>query len=234
MADPEDIADDRLEFTVTKEEGHEIKQLRDRNDLRGRLYIFGLENVETKEEALEANLAAKERLTDLELCWDRNSRRPNIEAETQVMEGLCPPSQLVSLEIWDYHGSRYPSWMVGTQNGGPKDLERLYFWRCSQLGPAPKLENFVRLQLLWFDSCSWDALPDNMEQLTSLNKLHIFSCMNIQWLPALPRSLEVFTISSCDAAFTKSCQTIGHPNWQKIEHIPKKGIGIDQLICNIM
>lgn len=58
-------SDDRLEFTVTKEEEYRTKQLRDRNDLRGRLYIFGLHNVESKEEALEANLDAKERLADL-------------------------------------------------------------------------------------------------------------------------------------------------------------------------
>jgi hypothetical protein len=217
-------SDDRLEFTVMKEEGHEIKQLRDRNDLRGRLYIFGLQNVESKEEALGANLAAKVRLADLELCWERESRRPNAEAEAEVMEGLCPPAQLQSLEIWDYHGSRYPSWMVGTQNGGPRGLERIFFWRCSQLGPAPRLENFMHLQVLWFSDCSWDALPDNMEQLTSLKKLIIFTCVNIQWLPALPRSITEINIVSCNAAFTKSCRTIGHPNWQKIEHIPKKDI----------
>jgi len=217
-------ADDRLEFTVTKEEGHEIKQLRDRNGLRGKLYIFGLQNVESKEEALEANLSAKERLTDLELCWERESRRPNVEAEAQVMEGLCPPARLESLEIWDYHGSRYPSWMVGTQNGGPKELERIFFWRCSQLGPAPKLENFVRLQVLWLSECGWDALPGNMEQLTSLKKLIIMKCFNIRWLPALPRSIQEINVMSCNAAFTKSCRTIGHLNWQKIQHIPKKDI----------
>ncbi|CAN6374564.1 unnamed protein product [Urochloa humidicola] len=98
MADPEDTHTE--EFTVTKEhEEYKIKQLGDRDDLRGTLRIFGLENVESKEEALEANLAAKERLRWLELCWDRDSRRPNAEAEAQVMEGLCPPAQLQHLEI---------------------------------------------------------------------------------------------------------------------------------------
>ncbi|RCV37459.1 hypothetical protein SETIT_8G064600v2 [Setaria italica] len=225
MADPEDS--ETQEFTVMNEqdlEEYKIKQLGDRNDLRGTLRIFGLENVGSKEEALEANLAAKERLTVLELCWERDSRRPNAEAEAQVIEGLCPPVQLQHLEIWDFHGSSYPSWIVGAQSGGPTELRRLFFWRCSQLGPAPKLENFLHLQLLWLDDCSWDALPDNMERLSSLKKLFIIACLNIRWLPALPPSLEELNVVSCDAAFTRSCQTTGHPNWQKIEHIPKKMI----------
>jgi hypothetical protein len=225
MADPEDS--DTQEFTVMNAEGFEeyqIKQLGDRNDLRGTLRIFGLENVGTEEEALEANLAAKERLRVLELCWERDSRRPNAEAEAQVMEGLRPPVQLQHLEIWDFHGSRYPSWMVDGGGGGPAELKKLFFWRCSQLGPAPKLGNFLHLQLLWLDECSWDCLPGNMERLTSLKKLIIIACLNIRWLPALPPSLEDLNVMSCHEAFTLSCQTVVHPNWQKIQHISKKTI----------
>lgn len=222
MSDPEG-SDDAAEFTVMKdEEEYHIKQLRDRNELRGTLRIFGLENVRSKEEAMEANLSAKERLTALELCWERDNRRPDAEAEAQVMEGLCPPSQLQTLEIWDFHGSRYPSWMESTLSSGPKELKRLLFWRCRQLGPAPKLQNFLHLQLLWLEDCSWNTLPDNMARLTSLKKLIVLSCSNIRCLPVLPQSLEELSIVSCNEMFTQSCQTIGHPNWQKIMHIPKR------------
>lgn len=143
-------SDDRLEFTVTKEEEYRTKQLRDRNDLRGRLYIFGLHNVESKEEALEANLDAKERLADLELCWERESRRPNVKAEAQVMEGLCPPAQLQSLEIWGYHGSRYPSWMVGRAH---RTAARRG-WKGSSSGAVLNLDLLLNLRISCVFKCS--------------------------------------------------------------------------------
>ncbi|CAM0958874.1 unnamed protein product [Alopecurus aequalis] len=46
-------------FSIRNEQGYEVKQLRDLNKLCGSLLIRGLENVKSKEEALEANLAAK-------------------------------------------------------------------------------------------------------------------------------------------------------------------------------
>lgn len=63
-----------------------------------------------------------------------------------------------------------------------------------------------------------------MEHLTSFKGLMISACLNIRSLPTLPRSLEEFQVDECDAKFMKSCQTVGDPNWEKIEHIPKKYI----------
>uniref|UniRef100_A0A8R7JVN3 R13L1/DRL21-like LRR repeat region domain-containing protein n=1 Tax=Triticum urartu TaxID=4572 RepID=A0A8R7JVN3_TRIUA len=68
-----------------------IGRLRDLNMFRGSLSIHGLENVESKEEALEANLAAKERLTNLELSWGGGyGTRCSPEIEAEVLEGLWP------------------------------------------------------------------------------------------------------------------------------------------------
>jgi hypothetical protein len=112
--------------------------------------------------------------------------------------------------------------MVGNQNNGPKDLQELELFGWSQLGPAPKLEVFIHLRSLWLWDCKWDALPSNMEHLTSLKRVTIYLCLNIRWLPTLPQTLEELTLRWCNDDFTKTCETIGHPNWQKIEHIPKK------------
>nr|AKC34069.1 NRC1-like protein [Triticum aestivum] len=94
-------------FTVSNEQGYEIRQLRDLNKLQGRLRIKGLQNVKSKEEALEANLAAKERLTELSFEWDDDTRCSS-EVEAEVLEGLCPPAGLQKLDIFGYRGSRYP------------------------------------------------------------------------------------------------------------------------------
>ncbi|XP_037471224.1 putative disease resistance protein RGA4, partial [Triticum dicoccoides] len=205
-------------FTVRNEQGYEVKQLRDLNKLCGSLDIYGLKNVKSKEEALEANLASKERLTKLTLSWDGDDgTRCSPEVEADVLEGMCPPVGLETLVIRHYKGTRYPYW-----NGTPKDLQNLHFIYCGQLGCFPGLEAFCHLRSLHLLYCDWYTLPGNMEHLTSLKKLEIISCHYIQSLPTLPESLEEFELLYCNDEFMESCQTVGHPNWQKIEQIPEK------------
>lgn len=209
-------------FKIRNEPGYEIKQLRDLNKLRGGLAISGLVNVKSKEEALEANLGAKEGLTELTLLWNLgDTSYISPEVETKVLDGLCPPVGLQELYIWYFEGLRYPNWMVGKHNSGPTDLQTLAVWGCTQLGPQlPKAFPHLQSLSIWY--CEWKVLPGNMESLTSLNKMVIGGCLNIQSLPTLPQSLEEFTVLKCNDEFMESCQTVGHPNWQKIEHIPNK------------
>lgn len=217
-------------FGVMKKQGCELRQLKDLNKLEGRLQIRSLENVESKEEATEARLADKERLTDLALCWvDARSCSPQeVELEAEVLEGLCPSKYLEILEIRNYHGSTYPNWMVGKENGSPNNLRNLWFNNCARLEPAPELfEVFVHLRWfrLWYSN--WPTLPDNIGQLTSLQLLDLSHCLNIRSLPALPRSLKKFCLLFCNEEFMRSCETVEDPNWQKIQHIPNKYIGRD-------
>jgi hypothetical protein len=201
-----------------KKQGFELRQLKDLNKLEGRLEIRKLENVESKEEAIEANLADKERLTTLVLHWGHYTSCSPEEVEAEVLEGLCPSKYVERLEIWNYHGSTYPSWMVGKQNSGPKRLHNLCLCKCTRLEPAPELfEVFIHLRSFSLWNSNWPALPDNIGQLTSLQLLELCGCPNIRSLPALPRSLEY-------EQFMRSCKTVEDPNWQKIQHIPKKAI----------
>uniref|UniRef100_A0ACD6A0I2 Uncharacterized protein n=1 Tax=Avena sativa TaxID=4498 RepID=A0ACD6A0I2_AVESA len=208
-------------FTVRKEIGYEINQLRDLNKLHGKLCINDLGNVKSKAEALEANLAAKELLTVLILDWDDDTNC-NLEVQAEVLEGLCPPVGLKTLEICHYNGLMYPNWMVDRKKDGPKYLQEIWFDGWSQLGHAPDLEAFVHLRSLRVWDCSWDTLPGNMEHLRSLKKLEIHQCLNISSLPALPQSLEEIKLVDCNFEFMESCKKVGHPNWQKIKHIPMK------------
>ncbi|XP_051198997.1 putative disease resistance protein At3g14460 [Lolium perenne] len=187
-------------FNVKREQGHELKQLENLNKLRGQLLISGLEKVESKVEALEANLASKEGLSTLKLSWKWGGEAsPEVQAE--VLEGLCPPKDLKSLIIEGYEGSTYPSWM---HNGGPKHVNHLQLSMCTQ--PGPELVGFcAHLHELTIEWCSWDALPDYMEHLTSLQTLHITYCQNIQLLPALPQSLARLDLTGCSKVSLGSC-----------------------------
>jgi hypothetical protein len=200
-----------------------LKQL---NKLKGELAIMGLENVRGKEEAIEASVAQKEGVTELSFEWSDRSCSPEVEAE--VLEGLCPSKYLERLRINNYQGSTYPNWMVSKQNGGPEHLRNLLLENCSRLEPDPELfEVFVHLRWFRLWHSNWDALPDNMEQLTLLQVLDINRCPNIRLLPSLPQSLEKFCLQACNEEFTTSCLTTGDPNWQKIQHIPMKIIRRD-------
>ncbi|VAH54715.1 unnamed protein product [Triticum turgidum subsp. durum] len=183
-------------FTVSKEGGYNSKHLRNLNKLRGCLRIRGVENVKSNKEALEAKLSDKERLTELELCWDCDQESCNPEVEAEVLEGLCPPKDLEKLELGGYNGARYPNWMVGRQNGGLKCLQVLKLWKCS-LGPAPVFEVFTLLRVLSLSACIWLAFPDNMVRLKSLEELSIELCQNIRSLPVLPQSLKKLSIKYC-------------------------------------
>ncbi|XP_047078387.1 putative disease resistance protein RGA3 [Lolium rigidum] len=208
-------------FIVKNKVGYEIRQLKQLNKLKGALAIMGLENVRGKEEAIEASVAQKEGVTELSFGWSDGSCSPEVEAE--VLEGLCPSKYLERLRINNYQGSTYPNWMVSKQNGGPEHLRNLLLENCSRLEPAPELfEVFVHLRWFRLWHSNWDALPENMEQLTLLQVLDINGCPNIRLLPALPQSLEKFCLRACNEEFTRSCETTGDPNWQKIQHIPMK------------
>jgi len=210
-------------FTVKKEQGYELKQLKHLNKLRGALRIRGLEIVGSKEEALEAQLARKERVAQLDLEFGYVSCNPDDQAE--VLEGLCPPKDLEQLGIYDYRGSRYPSWMLSRQQpDAPKRLQILRFQTCSPLASIPEdSELFTHLRELHIITRDWDRLPENMEHLVSLQNLIIHGCDEMELLPTLPESLRMIQISSSDALST-TCKEEGHQNWQKIQHVPEKNI----------
>ncbi|KAI4969577.1 hypothetical protein ZWY2020_000491 [Hordeum vulgare] len=103
-----------LSFTIRKKEGYEPHQLKHLNKLQDKLQIFGLQNLRSKDEALELNLAGKGNLRELVLRW-KNSSRSSIEVKEEVLEGLCPSKYLEILEIHSYYG-RLPSWMIGNMD----------------------------------------------------------------------------------------------------------------------
>ncbi|XP_038981905.1 putative disease resistance protein RGA1 [Phoenix dactylifera] len=124
------------EFRVTKKRRHEIGELKGLRNLRRRLAIKNLENVNSKEEAMEAMLEDKEHLTALHLVKNLDARRLP-DAEKEIFEGLQPHPSLKELTIKGYGGTRFPTWMV--ERKFLTNLEFISLDSCGRLKSLPPL-----------------------------------------------------------------------------------------------
>ncbi|XP_072954020.1 putative disease resistance protein RGA3 isoform X2 [Typha angustifolia] len=161
-------------FEVKKENGHDIGQLKNLNELRGSLSIFGLQNVEGKDEATGANLKDKKRLDSLLLKWySRNESDRGMNLDMEIVEALEPPPNLTKLEIHGCKSVRCPSWLA--REG------------C--------LEN---LKSLGFNDTSFKVLPTISSKLfPRCQELEIRRLPNLRTLPLLPQILTKLVIKSC-------------------------------------
>ncbi|ONM63130.1 Pleiotropic drug resistance ABC transporter family protein [Zea mays] len=160
-------------FQVKREQGHELKQLKHLNNLRGTLAIDGLGvagDPNAVAEILNRLLPPEDPTNHRYHGWMMGGQAPDVAAE--VLEGLCPPKDLATLTINRYKGS---------------------------------------------------SMPENMEPLVSLQSVLIMRCDRMERLPTLPRSLAKVEIHGC-RVLSRTCQSEGHENWQKILHIPEKNI----------
>jgi len=145
-------------FEVGQDKGHKIEELGCLKELGGELRIVNLEHVRDKEEAKGANLSGKSKINSLVLVWNPSSG-PRIN-EKDVLEGLKPHPNIRSLEIENYKGDEFPTWLL--------KLKKLV---------VLKLEgHFPHLEIL------------ELEELNSLSNIFIgFRTMAAALCPALKR-----------------------------------------------
>jgi hypothetical protein len=139
-------------FKVRKKKGFSIDELSTLMELRGSLKIYGLGNVETKEQAIMARLKDKIHLRNLHLSWEKGPE--NIVLHTAVLEGLQPHTTLKCLRI-DGHRGAAPKWL--TTDFSLTSLRSLHLEGCQ----------------------NWVALPP-IESLQSLRELHLVRLFKIR------------------------------------------------------
>ncbi|XP_052151750.1 putative disease resistance RPP13-like protein 1 [Oryza glaberrima] len=184
-------------FMVRKEKGYELKQLEGLNQLGGDLTINGLDSVESKERSVEAKLTDKKHLKALSLVWSNPEEQMcSPEIQLEVIDGLCPPSQLRKLEIRRYDGWNYPSWMSQSQNCLIRSLKCLTLSGCHNLEALPELgELFIHLlKFTLVDLPNLKLLPRLPD---SLESLYMVSLPKIKLLPRLPDGLKSLDIIWC-------------------------------------
>ncbi|XP_058108890.1 disease resistance protein RGA2-like [Magnolia sinica] len=128
------------------DEGCKCGELKHLNNLHGRLQIFGLENVGSSQEAMEAELDKKQHLQALSLQYDYRRGEPSVDdvkKTEDVLESLRPHTNLKELDIWCYQGSKLPKWTEDLSN-----LVKVNLIYCCKFKQLPGLGKFPSLKYL--------------------------------------------------------------------------------------
>lgn len=178
-------------FEIRKEnDGFELKQLGQLLELQV-LRIYNLENVETKEEAGEANLIQKHHLQELILDWDIK-RTANPMQEDNILECLKPHRNLQRLSIRGNAGVKCPTWL-----GVNFSVKLLEYLRLEHVA-WEKIPPLGGLQML--NDHSKDDFPT--QRFTNMKRLELVSIQNLEkWVPNGPSDLfprlEALAIEGC-------------------------------------
>ncbi|ESR55245.1 hypothetical protein CICLE_v10023525mg, partial [Citrus x clementina] len=138
------------DFIVGKGIVSGLKDLKSLTLLCGKLCIWKLENANNSWEAREASLCDKKCLEALSLKWGSPYQSRNVNdqgAEENVLDMLQPHKNIKKLEIMQYGGRRFPTWLGD-----------------------PSFSNMVALKLIGCKNCT--SLPA-VGQLVSLKELTI-------------------------------------------------------------
>ncbi|KAF7137274.1 hypothetical protein RHSIM_Rhsim07G0209900 [Rhododendron simsii] len=86
-----------------------INELGEFHYLLGTISISGLQNVKSSHDALEAKMSEKKHLEKLVLKWDKTTE--DSQNTRDVLGKLEPHTNLKHLEIKNYGGTRFPTWL---------------------------------------------------------------------------------------------------------------------------
>ncbi|XVF83138.1 hypothetical protein PTKIN_Ptkin16aG0109500 [Pterospermum kingtungense] len=137
------------DFVVGKQNGSSINELGKLKHLCGRLAISGLQNVMSARDAKNANLKDKMKLTELEFIWSKDSDVDTMR-DREVLEQLEPHTNLESLVIRSYGGTRFPEWVGHSSFSNVVSLELWNCKNCFFLPPLGQLSSLKSLSIIGF------------------------------------------------------------------------------------
>ncbi|KAF7139125.1 hypothetical protein RHSIM_Rhsim07G0060700 [Rhododendron simsii] len=174
-------------FVVGKCSGSGINELKELHSLRGTITIAGLENVTGGSDALEAKLREKKHLEKLVLKW--GSTTEDSQKERNVLEKLEPHKHLKHLEIQNYRGTKFPTWL-GDQSFCK--MESLHLENCEfcfslpPLGQLPSLKELTIARMPYIRNVGHEFYGESgslSKPFESLETLHFEEMLEwMQWI----------------------------------------------------
>ncbi|KAI0503731.1 hypothetical protein KFK09_014670 [Dendrobium nobile] len=157
-------------FDLRDVSGYRIGELKNMIDLY-KLGINCLENVKDGEEARNAQLCEKRRLTDLTLCWsDNHIDSTNNDLDENVLDNLRPPKCLRKLRIHRYMGASSAIWMNNVNLlTNIKKIEEIQLFYCKE----------------------WETLPP-FGQLPFLKSLELYNMPKVKWLESKINGIDKY------------------------------------------
>ncbi|XP_058225762.1 putative disease resistance RPP13-like protein 1 [Rhododendron vialii] len=122
-----------------------INELGEFHCLRGAISISGLQNVKSGHEALEAKMSEKKHLEKLALEWD--STTEDSQNARDILGKLEPHTNLKHLEIKNYGGTRFPTWLGDQSFCNMVSLRLENCENCFFLPPLGKMPSLKELSI---------------------------------------------------------------------------------------
>ena len=138
-------------FMVGKNNGLNIKELREMSCLEGEICISKLENVVNVEDVRDAGLKLKNNLERLTLKWSSNidgSTNDEMADQKIVLQSLQPHSNLGKLGIDSYGGLAFPGWVSDASLLSKMvELSLVDCKKCTSLPCLGRLPSLKRLRI---------------------------------------------------------------------------------------
>ncbi|XP_073115520.1 putative disease resistance protein RGA4 [Elaeis guineensis] len=198
------------EFHVRIVRGHDIGQLKNMRELRGELCIQSLEDVGSKEEAIEANLKDKIHIEKLQLKWSRWIRKKIRPDAQEILEWLQPPPVLKVLELHWFRGARSPSWLAAQCL---QSLQSIYLKGCERWRRLPPLGQLPVLEVLRMESM--DVVVDGGDSV-----IEIFPSLKELWLVGMSVLFEGISFEDQGRKFFHHLQKLKALNCSKVKGLP--------------
>ncbi|XP_074279445.1 putative disease resistance protein RGA3 isoform X2 [Silene latifolia] len=169
------------------EDGWSIDELGGLHKLMGEIHISGLEHVKTKENARKADLAGKAKVSNITLDWNyrvgiSGGSYDEDVLDADVLDGLQPHPNITSLELRNFFGLMFPSWLmrmaVVSEGGSPsplKNLTSLKLLNCIRCERLPTLGHLPCLKYLYLSGLKVESIGSDFYGVPlneSNNKVH--------------------------------------------------------------
>ncbi|CAN6282379.1 unnamed protein product [Urochloa humidicola] len=182
-----------------------IAELHHLVNIHGELCITGLGRVTNIDDAQTANLVSKKHLQILRLDWsagfcatecehivNHNNATSTPELDEDVFESLKPQRKLEELEVVNYSGYKYPSWL---SDPAFSCLAKVTLWKqkCKflpALGQLPQLRELIIIHMKCVERIGREFYgQDSVERFPALEKLEFQD---------MPKWVEWYEVSETD------------------------------------